>query len=452
MAWRLFYNTYVVEYPYSMEHLVSKKRIRDHLRTMHSDAELQTWFDPLAFSFSDSGTLEIRFPHVLFSRWFGKDRQKFLEREITRIIGLPPRIITHKPKTDRSLLGTALAAPAVDTANDANQCSFDTFLYNKKNEFPVAMAREIAASANNPAYNPFIICGKGTCGKTHLLRAIAIDMARNIPESAIYFGTVEDLASLFSEYEKPGAFRRRMLRFKAVLLDNAQRLTAYPDLQEELFSIADAYREKKKPFIIVLDEDLDQAALSQKLRSRLESGLIVTVKKPDLDVRLRFVKTQCAAARLYLKKERLLTLAQRFHNVRTIQGLVTKMAAFQKDKGAPLSTAEFEKILAGSAALSGKPPTPSAIISHVAEVFSLTTEEISGDCRRAPVVRARQVAMYVCRELLGISYASLGSYFNGKNHATVLYACNKIKKNMDSNKDMHKTVTRIKKKFLPLSG
>ncbi|MDL2210860.1 chromosomal replication initiator DnaA, partial [Desulfovibrio sp. OttesenSCG-928-O18] len=421
---------------------MNKERIRDHLRTTHTDAELQTWFDPLRLHFPDSGILEVHFPHMFFSRWFGKERQKMLEREVAQVFGPNTRIVYVKSESDRSLTvkKTAPKASAL-VSGDYGQWSFDTFIYNKKNEFPVAMAREMAASAKNPVYSPFVICGKGTCGKTHLLRAIAGAMTTTLPPESIYLGTVEELNALYAENEKPGAFSKKMLRYKAFFLDNAQDLAAYPELQQELLTIGDAFREKKRPVVVAVDEDIDKSAMSQKLRSRLESGLVVAVKKPDLDIRLRYVKAQCAANRLHLQKEFILPLAQRFQNLRALQGMVTKIAAFQKRNDKPLTNAEFEKLLASSGALSGKPPTPQAIIAHVAEAFSLAPEDISGCSRQAEVVRARQIAMYLCRELLGASLSSLGRYFNGKNHATVLYACKKIKKSMDSDKDTHKLVT-----------
>lgn len=436
-----------------MEQLVNKKRVRNHLRTMYTDAELQTWFDPLGLRFSDSGTMEVHFPHVFFSRWFGKEHQEILEREVARVFGSQRRIVYIKPENDRSLSGRKFFAKATSqVTGDHGQWSFDTFIYNKKNEFPVAMAREMAASSRNPVYTPFVICGKGACGKTHLLRAIAGTMASTLSPGSVYLGTVEELNTIYSENEKSGMFQKKMLRYKAIFLDNAQDLTAYPELQQELLAIGDAFREKKKPFVVAIDEDLDPSAMNQKLRSRLESGLVVSLKKPDLDVRLRYVKAQCAANRLRLKKEFLLPLAQRFQNIRALQGMVTKIAAFQKRSDKPITNAEFDKLLASSGGLSDRPATPQAIIARVAETFFLTPEDIAGNSRQSKVARARQIAMYLCRELLGVSLSSLGRYFNGKNHATVLYACKKIKKSMDNDKDTHKLVTQIRKKFFSPSN
>lgn len=428
-------------------HSENASRIREYLSTLHSDAELKAWFDPLSFSLSESGTLEVRFPHALFSRWFGKERQKRFEREVYSVLTGISRVVYRKPGDTRPM---AAAKPSGGgEMRDTGRFSFDTFIYNKKNEFPVSMAREVAAFPVNAAYVPFVVCGKGSCGKTHLLRAMAGVMAEHLPSGAVYFGTVEEMDALYRE--NPAAFKRKMMRHKALFLDNGQNLNAFPKLQQELVFIAEKYREKQKPFVLSLDEDVDQTALNPKLRARLESGLTVTVKKPDLDVRLRYAKAQCVTNRIHLKKEVLLLLAQRLHNLPGIQGVIAKAAAFQENTGKAVTPAAMEKIMAGTGTLAGKRATPDAIIHEVAEDFSLSPEEVIGNGRAAEATLARQTAMYLCRELLGAPYSSLGTYFTGKNHATVIYACKKIGKLVLSDKDMNKRVAKIRKKFLTAS-
>lgn len=447
-----------------METLLTKQRIRDYLRTLHSDADLKTWFDPLHFRVSESGVLEVRFPHALFSRWFDKERQKRFERELSPMLGSVSRIVFTKPETPRNGAAKKLRKPVPDTPGqlpsgqdpamemhgENAQYSFDAFIYNKKNEFPVTMAREFASSVADAAYVPFIICGKGSCGKTHLLRAMAGTMAACLPSGGVYCATVEEAEALHKE--NPVSFKRKMMRHKAIFLDNGQNLALYPELQQELVFIAEKFKEKKKPLVIALDDSIDQSAINPRLRARLESGLSVTVQKPDLDVRLRYAKAQCAVHRVHLKKELLLSIAQRFHTLPTIQGIVLKASAFQQNTAKSLTEADMEKLLAGTDALTGKRPTPYAIISQVAENFSLSPEDITGNDRRSEAVRARQVAMYLCRELLGTPYSSLGAYFNGKNHATIIYAHKKIEKLVKSDKDTNKFVAKIRKKFLTASG
>ncbi|MDR3073329.1 MAG: hypothetical protein LBV01_01225 [Deltaproteobacteria bacterium] len=435
-----------------MEQTVNKERIRNHLRTGHSDAELQTWFDPLALRFADEETLEVGFPHLLFSRWFDREHRKVFEREVALALGKRPRIVYVKPEIARKGSALDIGAPANGNPDHDARWSFDTFIYNKKNEFPVAMAREAVSSASAPAYIPFVISGKGICGKTHLLRAIASGMALSIPQTALYFGTAGDLYSVFAENKKFGVFKRKMLRYKAIFLDDAQHLESYPDLQQELVFILDAFREKKKNFILAVDKEHDLPSLAQKFQSRLESGLVVALKKPDLDVRLRYTRAQCAVNQLRLTKESMLPIAQRFQNFRAIQGIVVKLAAYQQKHGGRLTAPDMEKVLASSEVFSAKPATPALIISQVAEALSLSYEDVIGNERRAPVVYGRQIAMYLCRELLGLPFSSLGLFFTGKNHATVLYAFKKIKNTIDIDKDTHKIVTQVRKKFISSPG
>ena len=433
---------------------VTTKRIREHLRSIHSDAELRAWFDPLRLTFSESETLEVRFPHGLFSKWFGKERQKRFEQDVAPVLGTFP-VVFIKPEPKRLVLPkqhSLLPQPTVSPSlfGENNQYSFDTFIYNKKNEFPVSIARELAVSTANAPYVPFILCGKGNCGKTHLLRAMAGTMTKTLPSGDVYFATIEETEVMYRE--SPASFTKKMLHQKAVFLDNGQSLSLYPELQQHLVFISEKFIEKKKPFVLAIDDSVDQSAMNPQLRARLESGLSVTIKRPDLDIRLRYAKAQCIMHQVSLKRDFLLTIAQRFHSLTTIQGIIIKASAFQQKSGKTLTLADMEKLLAGTDTLIGKLPTPMGIINQVADMLSLLPEAITGNDRKADVVRGRHIAMYLCRKLLGVPYSSLGSYFGGKNHATIIYTCKKIEKTLKTNKDMHKLVTKIEKKFLTVSA
>lgn len=430
---------------------VDKQTIREYLSARHSEADLRCWFDPLHLRVLDSGTIEVRFPHALFYNWFGKERQKRLEKELAGLHGNIWNVVYTAPGNG---LKRPAAKPLLDNLPGAGKnvndprFSFDTFIYNKKNEFPVTVARDLALRVEDPPYIPFVLCGKGNCGKTHLLRAMAEVMGNALPKGSIYLGTVEDAGT--THLQNPVSFKRTMLRHKAIFLDNGQNLAVFPELQQDLVIIADSFKEKKRPLVLAIDDGLDQTALNPKLRARLESGLSVTVKKPDLDVRLRYAKAQCSAQRINLKKELLLPIAQRFPSLTMIQGIIAKAAAFQRQSDKSLTAADMEKVMSGTETIAGKPATPQALISQVADAFSLSPEDIMGTGRRAEAVLARQTAMYLCRKLLGSPYTSLGQYFHGKNHSTVIYACRKIEKIINSDKVMHKLVQQIQKKFLSL--
>lgn len=441
-----------------MNNIAQKKNIRDRLQANHSEAELQTWFDPLNLRFADAGTLEVCFPHVLFSRWFDKERRKAFEREIYAALEGHPRIVYAQPAAPRTKeFASVRNAYREIRAKQKNfpettgeQWSFETFLYNKKNEFAVVMAMEAASQPQNPSHVPLIIAGKGTCGKTHLLRAMARKMTATLFDANIFFGTVAELHSYFSECRDSTAFRRKISRKKAIFIDNAQDLAEYPELQQELVFLTDSFKDKNKPLVLSVDTNFNPQSLDRGLYSRISGGLILTLKIPDLDIRLRYGKAQCAAMRLHLEKEHLLFIAQRFHNIRAIQGIIAKIAAYGGKTGRPVSSAELQKIIAGADTLSLPQATPEAVIRHVAEAMNISPEEITGNSRRADIVKARQTAMYLCREFLQVSLAALGKYFTGKNHATVIYACKKIENILDSDSIVNNLVTQARKKFLSL--
>ena len=434
-----------------------KQTIRTYLLASHSDADLKTWFDPLDLRFVPEAGLEVRFPHALFASWFAGEHRSTLEKEIPLVCEeiqhirfVAPSASSKRlrfPAAPQQTASPPVRLPVLPDAEKYSRFTFINFMYNRKNEFPVSMAMEVAKKPDSPEYNPFILCGKGTCGKTHLLRAISRAMAgRLLQEHRMYFGSVEDFAALHAD--KSQYTRDFATHCTAFFLDDAHLLGKYPVLQQEVALLADTFREQKKPLVLALDGSLRQAGFSDKLRSRLESGLVVTLKKPDLDIRLRYAKEKAEQAQLFLKKEHLLLLTQSIYDFRQLDGLLTKITAYQEKMKRALTDTDLEKILHNTDTPANRLLTPDTIVSLVAEYFSLPIADILGSGRQKDAVSARQISMYLCRELLGVSLAAVGSFFGRKNHATVLYACKKVSKQHDSNKTTNKMVTELRKKCL----
>lgn len=430
---------------------VLKQTLRASLRTAHSETDLKKWFDPLVLRESRNGSFEVRFPHALFAGWFNDEKRGILERELTHVTGHAISVTYRTPGGTAAPKKSLPAKQHTDfftpfICEDSGNYCFETFLCNKKNEFPLAMAKEVAKAPASQTYFPFVICGKGTCGKTHLLRATAKNMAEYRKNSLIYLGSVDDLAAAYSGIGNENTTRQQLLRYDSFFLDDAQRLAAHPALQQELIYVADHFRDHKKPLVLAFDEGLAKSDISEKLRSRLEAGLVVTLKKPDLDVRLRYTLGEAQNIALPLSKEHALTIAQRFHDLRYLSGVITKISAFCSKNIRPLSDMDLDKLLEHGTENSGTLLTPESIISTVAEQFSLSVAEILGNKRQHILVQARQISMLLCRELLGLSFPALGVVFGGKNHATVFYACKKIQALQESDSTMNNLVSNIRKK------
>ena len=185
-------------------------------------------------------------------------------------------------------------------------------------------------------------------------------------------------------------------------------------------------------------------ALDERLRSRLESGLVVELMEPDLDVRMRYLQAMSKERHMNLTREQMLFIAQRCSQFRLLQGLLLKVAAFCSVTGCELSQADLENIVRTGVA--DKTPGCLEILGVVARAMNLRPEDVLGGKRRPDLVLARQVSMYICRRKLGLSYPELGRAFGGKDHSTVIYAIKKIKKILVSDKALQQLVTELELK------
>ena len=186
-------------------------------------------------------------------------------------------------------------------------------------------------------------------------------------------------------------------------------------------------------------------ALDERLLSRLESGLVVELMEPDLDVRLRYVQALCKERRLTLTREQLLFLAQRCSQFRLLQGLMLKVGAYHAVKGNSLTPADMENIV--RTGMAEKMPGCREILGEVAKKLNLKPEDVLGVKRRPELVLARQVAMYICRRKLGLSYPELGRAFGGRDHTTIIHGIRKIEELLEGDSQLQHDLTVIKRQL-----
>lgn len=429
-----------------------KTSLRQHFATSFSDAELKRWFDPLHLDFSEAERwLRVSFPHAYFATWFAGTVQERFEEHVSRFLG---------PGYTVGYLTAQGVAPAAGQDGGAKRIdfpfghhfTFDRFLTNQKNAFPLATAREVAKDGAEK-YNPLVFCGPSGSGKTHLLKAIANELVKDTDTGMVYYGTVEDVAALYAAQPPDQAFRVRdqLLRHRALILDDCGQLRHQPRLQPELVVLFDACRDRRILMVFACQEKLATCDfLDPTLRSRLEWGLLQTLHPPDMDVRLQYVQQYARSRKLQLDKEQLLHLAQRFEDFRLLQGVLLKLTAFRELTGKDCGTEDFQQVLAHSTVVERPNLTPEAIMGVVADHFRLEIKSLKGARRHHEVVVARQVAMYLCRQLLGLSFPALGRLFGGKDHSTVLYSVKKIQEVQRDDKTMHQLLKTLKEKCLSL--
>ena len=431
---------------------VLKETLRQHLIQSHSEVDLKRWYDPLRIEMGDDGKcLCVVFPHAFFAEWFARSMQDRFEEQLHLFLGPGHMVRYVNPLPGNcaaeELRGSGISDKTIDFPF-GHQFTFDNFLSNKKNYFPLATAREVA---KNPEviFNPFIICGGPGSGKTHLLKSIANEISKRHSQDSVFYGTVEDLFNLYQVTYKNDSFaaRSHLCRFKYLLVDEFHLLKRYKQFQTELINLFNFFYDNKQQMIFSCPDRLPSYDfLDPKLKSRLEWGLIVNLKEPDLDIRIRYVEKQCRTKKLPLSKEQVLTLAQTFADLRFLQGILLKFYAFKEFVHKDFTDRDFQQILSQSASPPVQNVTPEMVIETVARHFEVEVRDVTGTKRHHRIVRARQMAMYLIRDLMGSSFPSLGRLFGNRDHSTALYAVKKIGQLQKDSPEVKKIVTILKKK------
>ena len=322
--------------------------------------------------------------------------------------------------------------------------TLEHFISNKKNALPLAIAHEVALAQREPRYNPLVYYGKSGSGKTHLLRAIAGPLSKIYGAHAVFYGNMAELLQTRAQHSKePG-----IDEYQAYCIDDIHLFANDEVLQEKFFTLLESCLYEKKQFVCACSGPLvSHKGFSGNLRSRLESGMTIALRNPDIDVRMRFAQTHCMLLGLDIAREHLLLLAQHCEHLSYLLGVLLRIAACKKLRQRKITKQDIERILQNSREQS--PVTPQDIIRRVAEYFSLPPEEITGNKRKSVPVLARHTAMYLCREILGTSFPLLGRLFGGKDHSTIIYGIKKIEKNIITHKNVHMEITTLKNMCLP---
>ena len=444
-----------------------KNELRDIL-TLQNAEDRGDWLESLTLR-HEGDTLTVGFPHFYFASWFNQQKRdlfeqalscRFADKKLPQIVyeqaalGSPSRHqawplsqaeqhTAGQAKTNFTERTDTHAAPKIE--NDA----FTAFIANAKNAFPLAAAKEIAERRTNVAYNPFLLCGRSGTGKSHILRSMAATLTEGPTGSRVIIAAAARFCA-----DNPAWVRSPEIFWQqcdVLLLDDIQDLAGQTTWQRKLVACMDACPQgtehgQKPGQMVFACTGPPQAlkALDERLRSRLESGLVVELMEPDLDVRMRYLQAMCKERHMNLTREQLLFIAQRCSQFRLLQGLLLKVAAFCSVTGCELSQADLENIVRTGVA--DKTPGCLEILGEVARAMNLRPEDVLGGKRRPDLVLARQVAMYISRRKLGLSYPELGRAFGGKDHSTVIYAIKKIKKILVSDKALQQLIAEMELK------
>ncbi|GAA1107337.1 chromosomal replication initiator protein DnaA [Nocardiopsis composta] len=346
-----------------------------------------------------------------------------------------------------ALDGTEAPPAAAEPARLNPKYTFDTFVIGSSNRFAHAAAVAVA-EAPAKAYNPLFIYGGSGLGKTHLLHAIGHYTQRLYDGARVRYVSSEEFTNEFINSIRDGkadGFRRRYRDIDVLLVDDIQFLENKEQTQEEFFHTFNTLHNSNKQIVISSDRPPKQlVTLEDRLRNRFEWGLITDVQPPELETRIAILRKKAAQEGLAAPPEVLEFIAGKIStNIRELEGALIRVTAF-----ASLNRQSVDLHLTGIVLKDlipddeGPEITASAIMAQTASYFGLTTDDLCGTSRSRVLVTARQIAMYLCRELTDLSLPKIGQQF-GRDHTTVMHADRKIRSLMAERRSIYNQVTEL---------
>jgi chromosomal replication initiator protein len=336
----------------------------------------------------------------------------------------------------------------LDEAGLNPRYTFETFVKGASNQFALAAALRVAETPAR-SYNPLFIYGSAGLGKTHLLHAIGHYVHSNYQHHEVRYVSTETFMNEYVDairQNTTNSLRRRYRDIDVLLIDDIQFIAGKEGLQEEFFHTFNSLHGANKQVVISSDRMPDAIpTLEERLRGRFKWGLITDIQPPDLETRLAILRNKSERDRVLVPDETLEFIATNIAtNIRELEGALIRVTAFASLNQVPITTDLAETQLADL--LNDSKPkarTDEELLADIAAILKFPVEDLKGRSRQRPLVTARQIAMYVFRELTDLSYPAIARLFGGRDHTTVIHANEKIQRLMSERKQIYDQVTDL---------
>lgn len=405
------------------------------IKTRLPESTFNTWLAKTkGLSLTDEKII-VEAPNSFWIEWIELNYKKVID-EVLKNLGKNINVVfTPKSETDDGTLEVTNTNPRKERVlvrMPLNpRFTFDSFVVGKCNEIAYNAAY-LAATNPGKEYNPLFIHGGVGLGKTHLLTAIGNHIYSNSGKYKAAVIRCEDLLNELIESiqkRRTKEFRERYRNVDILLIDDIQFLEDKTVLQEELFHTFNYLFERQKQIVMTSDRSpLHINALEERLVSRFQWGLVVEISKPDFETRLAITKKKVEEEKIILPEEVIVYIAETVRdNVRTIEGSIKILKAYMS-LSRKIVTLEVAKDLLANIIKPTSNVSMQELIKVVAQEFKLSPHDLKSKSRKKEVVLARQISMYFARNMIGMSLSTIGSFFGGKDHTTVLHSIQKVEK------------------------
>ena len=419
--------------------------VKTVLETRVANQTFQTWFQPMTQLAEDQEVLTLKVPNQFFYDWMKSHYGEIIQSTLAEVSGRPMRIEysivlddnanTPMPEPFYEPEEPVLRTKGYET-NLNEQFTFSNFVEGPNNQFAKAAAEAVVNSNDNNMYNPLVIYGGVGLGKTHLIHAIGNAYHQFNPNKRVLYISSEkftmDFISAIRE-NKAGLFSQGYRKTDLLIVDDVQFFKKKERTQEEFFHTFNDLHMNGKRIILSTDRPPGEIGLQKRLTSRFLAGLMVDITSPDFETRVAILRQKSEESGIEMPYDVIEYLATNIEsNIRELQGALIRLLAYSSLAKSDINLNLAHKVLMD---LTGKMAKPIVsmedVLNNCSESFGVKKDDIYGKGRKQEVALTRQVAMYLSKELTHNSLKSIGLFYGGRDHSTVIHACKTIKIKMD---------------------
>jgi chromosomal replication initiator protein len=426
-----------------------------------SKANFSMWFKDTSITKQEEGMVFVGVPNVFVKDWlinkYHKNILKSLRSFGEHIRGVEYLIVKHEPKkeTPKEVAEASIPNPNelplqnLFISKDDNlnpKYTFETFVVGPFNELAYAATQAIIKKT--AVYNPLFVYGSTGHGKTHLIQAVGNYIKSSNPNKKIYYLTSEKFAVDLMNSISTGTanqFKEKYRKYDLLIVDDIQFFAGKQKTEEEFFHLFNSFYDNNKQIIFSSDKHPNFiVGLEDRLKSRLNSGMIVEIPCPDLESRIQIFKIKSSMMNFSLSPEIIEYLASSVEgNIRELEGVLNSIICQSKLKGRDLTINEIKDLIKNNL----KPKKTSSIkdvVKTIAEFYGITEAEVYEKTRKKAVVKPRQVIMYILREDFDVSYPTIGEKLGGKDHTTVMHSYEKVKESLKTDSSLIREISQLR--------
>ncbi len=437
--------------------------ILGEMELLISKPNFTTWFkQTYIYNYEENKELVIAVPNAFTKSWFEKKYHHLLTKVLGELTGNYNTKISYQiVNPNESLFAKEKekkktnTSPSLDNLKKTGlnpKYTFANFIIGRGNELAHAAALAIVKKPGE-TYNPLFIYGDVGLGKTHLIQAVGNEILKKYPDKKVLYVSCETFTNDFVNalsLNNINKFKERYRQIDVLLVDDIQFLSGKEQTQEAFFHTFNELHQENKQIILTSDRPPKSiSTLEDRLISRFEWGMIADISSPDLETRSAILKYKAQEKNFPLSNEIIEYLAANIkNNIRELEGALNKLIAFHQINNTEPTLESAKKIIFNLSQMPRRGSlTPQKIIKAVTDYFNISKEDLLGSCRKKNLVIPRQLAMYLMREEINYSYPNIGQELGKRDHTTVMYACEKIKKELESDGKIQQDLKLIKQQL-----